>query len=88
MHREGGHADVHLLTDVALLGIVRVKAPVSLPVSGQVAAGCIMFSTVTAGNLDFRGWPGGLGGASWYSRLCEVGRRLGLGGGVQSQGLI
>ena len=25
------------------------------------------------GNLDIRGWPGGLGGASWYSRPCEVG---------------
>ena len=49
MHAEGRHADVHLVTDVALLGIVRVKAPVSLPVSGQVAAGCIMFSTVTEG---------------------------------------
>ena len=49
MHREGRHADIHLVTDVALLGIVRVKAPVSLPMSGQVAACCIMFSTVTAG---------------------------------------
>ena len=49
MHREGRHADIHLVTDVALLGIVRVKAPVSLPMSLEVAAGCIMFSTVTAG---------------------------------------
>jgi len=36
VHAEGGHADVHLVTDLALLGVPRVKRPVGLSVSGQV----------------------------------------------------
>jgi len=48
VHRQGGHADIHLVTDVALLGIVAVQTPVGLSVSRKIAAGRIMFSTVTA----------------------------------------
>lgn len=53
VHGKGGHADVHLVTDVALLGIVAVETPVRLPVSRKVAASRIMFSTVTACVLWF-----------------------------------
>ena len=48
MHGEGRHADIHLVTDLALFGIVLVNAPVSLPVALQVGGGGIMLSTVTA----------------------------------------
>ena len=53
VHREGGHADVHLVADVALLGIVAVQTPVGLSVSRKIAARGIMFSTVTASVLCF-----------------------------------
>ena len=33
VHGQGGHADVHLVTDMALLSIVGVQAPVCLSVS-------------------------------------------------------
>ena len=51
VHAEGRHADVHLVTDVALFSIVRVQAPVGLPVPGEVAAGGVMFATVSTAVL-------------------------------------
>ncbi len=36
VHGQSRHGDVHLAADVALLGIGRVQAPVSLLVPGQV----------------------------------------------------
>ena len=51
VHGQGRHADVHLVTDVALFSIVRVQAPVCLPVPGEVAAGGVVLATVSAGVL-------------------------------------
>ena len=47
MHWQGWHAYIHLPTHITLLGCVWVKCPVCLLVSGQVAAGCIVFTTLT-----------------------------------------
>ena len=51
VHAERRHADVHLVTDVALLSIPRVQAAVSLSVPGEVAAGGVMFATVSTAVL-------------------------------------
>ena len=51
VHGQGRHTDVHLVTDVALFSIVRVQAPVCLPVSGEVTAGGVVLATVSAGVL-------------------------------------
>ena len=51
VHGQGGHADVHLVTDMALLSIIRVQAPVCLSVSGEVTAGGVMFPTVSTSIL-------------------------------------
>ena len=51
VHAEGRHADVHLVTDLALLSIVGVKAAVCLSVSGEVAAGGVVFATVSTAVL-------------------------------------
>ena len=53
MHAEGRHADVHLVADVALLGVPRVKGAVCLPVAGQVAGSSVVLSTLGAREL----WP-------------------------------
>ena len=46
VHAQRRHADIHLVTDVALLSIPRVQAAVSLSVPGEVAAGGVMFAAV------------------------------------------
>ena len=51
MHAEGRHADVHLVADVALLGVPRVEGAVCLPVTGQVAGSSVVLSTLGAGEL-------------------------------------
>ena len=51
MHAEGRHADVHLVADVALLGVLRVEGAVCLPVTGQVAGSSVVLSTLRAGEL-------------------------------------
>ena len=51
MHAEGRHADVHLVADVALLGVPRVEGAVCLPVAGQVAGSSVVLSTLRAGEL-------------------------------------
>ena len=51
VHGEGRHADVHLAADVALLRVGRVEAAVSLPVAGEVAAGGVVFATVSTAVL-------------------------------------
>lgn len=78
VHRQGGHADIHLVTDVALLGIVGVERPVGLSVSREVAACCVMFSTVTACVLCFLA-------PLFTPILCSAIRdgQLGGGGGVR-----
>ena len=51
MHAEGRHADVHLVADVALLGVPRVEGAVCLPVAGQVARSSVVLSTLRTGEL-------------------------------------
>ena len=51
MHAEGRHADVHLVADVALLGVPRVEGAVCLPVAGQVARSSVVLSTLGAGEI-------------------------------------
>ena len=83
VHRQGGHADIHLVTDVALLGIVAVQTPVRLTVSRKVAASRIMFSTVTASVLRFL--------ASFLQPVLRSAIRngqLGVGGGVGVGGWV
>lgn len=82
VHRQGGHADIHLVTDVALLGIVAVQTPVGLAVSRKIAACRIMFSTVTACVLWFL--------AAFLQpilrpAICDG--QLGVGGGVAGGGV-
>ena len=52
MHAEGRHADVHLVADVALLGVLRVEGAVCLPVAGQVAGSSVVLSTLRAGEIQ------------------------------------
>lgn len=61
VHRKGRHGHVHLATDVALLGVVRIQAPVGLLVPGQVGAGGIVLATLRARVLGLvpRGLPVG-----------------------------
>ena len=83
VHRQGRHADIHLVTDVALLGIVAVQTPVRLTVSRKVAASRIMFSTVTASVLRFL--------ASFLQPVLRSAIRdgqLGVGGGVGVGGWV
>jgi len=77
VHGQGRHADIHLVTDVALLGIVAVQTPVRLPVSRKVAASRIMFSTVTACVLWFLA---SLLQPILRPAICNG--QLGVGGGV------
>ena len=51
VHAERRHADVHLVTDLALFSIVGVQAPVGLSVPGEVAAGGVVFATVSTAVL-------------------------------------
>ena len=51
MHAECRHAHVHLVTDVALLGVCRVEGAVGLPVSRQVARGGVVLATFGASEL-------------------------------------
>jgi len=51
VHGQGRHADVHLVTNMALLGIVRVQSPVCLPVPGEVAAGGVVLTALRTGVL-------------------------------------
>ena len=48
VHGEGRHGDIHLATDVALLGIGGVKAPVGLLVPREVGAGGVVLSALGA----------------------------------------
>ena len=53
VHAESRHTDIHFAANMALFSIGRVQTAVSLSVSGQVAAGCIMFATISTGILGF-----------------------------------
>ena len=46
VHGQGRHADIHLVADVALLGIGRIQSPVSLLMPRQVAASSIILSAL------------------------------------------
>ena len=85
VHGQGGHADVHLVADMALLGIVAVQASVGLPVSREIAARRIMFPTVTASVLRFLA---SLLQPILRSPVCY--RQLGVGGrvGVVGAGVV
>ena len=54
VHGQGRHADVHLVTDVALFSIVRVQAPVCLPVPGEVTAGGVVLPALRTRVLRLR----------------------------------
>jgi len=54
VHAEGGHADVHLVADLALLGVPRVERPVGLSVSGQVGRCRVVLPTFGTGVLRLR----------------------------------
>lgn len=63
MHGQGGHANIHLIADWALLGVPRVEGSVCLPMSGQVAACGVVFTALTASVL-------------WLHNLYNSRRRL------------
>ena len=46
VHVEGGHTDVHLVTDVAGLGVLLAHGQVGLLVSAEVGAGGKVFATL------------------------------------------
>ena len=48
VHGERRHGDVHLATDVALLGVGGVQAPVGLLVSREVGAGGVVLAALGA----------------------------------------
>ena len=48
VHGERRHGDVHLATDVTLLGIGGVEAPVGLLMPGEVGAGGVVFAALGA----------------------------------------
>ena len=48
VHGESGHGDVAFATDVALLGVARVEAPVRLLVPREVGAGGIVLAALGA----------------------------------------
>ena len=51
VHAEGWHADIHFAANVTLFCVGRVETPMSLSVSAEVAAGCIVFTTVSTSVL-------------------------------------
>ena len=83
VHGQSRHADVHLVADMALLGIVAVQASVGLPVSREIAARRIMFPTVTASVLRFLA---SLLQPILRSPVCY--RQLGVGGRVGVVGVV
>ena len=46
VHGQGRHADIHLVADVAGLGILRAESLVGLLVAGEVGAGGVRFSAL------------------------------------------